>query len=132
MAKRWGPSNPLWKWKHKKKRKKRSRATRKASKKVYRMARRRYKRGRRGGSRGVSVSLTDVGYLAAVAVEVGIIPAITTMQTSGIGAGLQQLGSSFTLQKAVNVALTTGIYGLAKKVLPSRNLISFGKFHIKS
>lgn len=116
-----------------KKRKKRSRSTRKAAKKVYRMARRKsYRRGRRGGSRGVSVSLTDVGYLAAVAVEVGIIPAIQTAQTSGVGAGLQQLGQSFTLQKAVNVALTTGIYGLAKKILPSRNLVSFGKFHIKS
>lgn len=93
-------------------------------------SRKRKNYGRRKG--GFSISLTDLGYLAAVGVEMGIPQAIRDAQSVGIMTALENMGRSVTLNKVVQIGLTTGMYGLVKKIMPSKKLIGIGPVSIRS
>lgn len=113
------------------------RKTRRVKRKVVTtMARRRsYSRKRKNYGRrkgGFSISLTDLGYLAAVGVEMGIPQAIRDAQSVGIMTALENMGRSVTLNKVVQIGLTTGMYGLVKKIMPSKKLIGIGPVSIRS
>ena len=95
------------------------------------MARRKAKRS--GRSRGVSVSLTDVGFGIALADTIGLIDAgDTLMRGGGLKDALSDVKSKAgDMSTYINIGITTAVYGLIKKVVPSRTLVSFGKFKIK-
>lgn len=133
MAKKWGRANPLYRWMLKRKRKARKgkKARTYSAPRRNRMGRRKGRKGRKGG-RGISVSLTDVGYLATVLCQLEIPGAIREGQKNGISAGVEYIGKKFTVQDVVMLGLQTGVYGLVKKAMPSRKLFGIGSFSIRS